>query len=225
MNKPNPNSLYQIACALKNEFPNAYSDLLSAAKEGQLPVKLVGGFTNRRFQSTLEDAREYLQSIQIDRPVYRTVLGIRVSEMDFRSHIEVLGEDDCWPWRGRKRNGYGFYGRLQKGAHRIALALAATPADDSLVAMHICDNPACCNPRHLRWGTVAENNADKVAKNRQARGKQCRKKNLTKCYKRLHDDGMSISEIARRLQVTRQAVRKALNRKSNPPPAPPLDAP
>jgi len=32
--------------------------------------------------------------------------------------------------------------------------------------MHKCDNPPCINPEHLQLGTVAQNNADKLAKGR-----------------------------------------------------------
>ena len=31
-----------------------------------------------------------------------------------------------------------------------------------LVVMHLCHNPPCCNPRHLRVGTKAENEAMKL---------------------------------------------------------------
>ena len=38
---------------------------------------------------------------------------------------------------------------------------------DGFVAMHICDNPSCCNPSHLVIGTHADNQTDKYKKNRQ----------------------------------------------------------
>jgi len=35
---------------------------------------------------------------------------------------------------------------------------------------HRCDNPPCCNPRHLFLGTPADNCLDRDRKQRQARG-------------------------------------------------------
>jgi len=44
------------------------------------------------------------------------------------------------------------------------------PIAEGMVVMHLCDNPPCYRYDHLRIGTVAENNADRAAKNRSRAG-------------------------------------------------------
>lgn len=89
-------------------------------------------------------------------------------------HVDKsAGPDKCWPWMGaRSDKGYGirYEGKQRIFAHRHALASQGIDICGKVV-MHSCDNPPCCNPAHLSVGTIADNNADMVAKGRQ-RGPQ-----------------------------------------------------
>jgi hypothetical protein len=90
--------------------------------------------------------------------------------------------EGCWLWVGGKnRDGYGTYyvDGLRKMAHRHAWELVNGPIPSGMVLLHECDQPACCNPAHLRVGTHAENIADKVQKSRQAKGERTAQSVLT----------------------------------------------
>ncbi len=88
----------------------------------------------------------------------------------FWACVAVAEPDDCWPWKGyRSKKGYG---RVKAGfslvhAHRLAYfhATGQMPSSDRMVC-HRCDNPPCCNPKHLFLGTAATNNRDKMLKGR-----------------------------------------------------------
>lgn len=59
-----------------------------------------------------------------------------------------------------------FQGRQQL-THRIAYELSSgkTVSKDVLI-LHSCDNPACCNPLHLREGTNKDNASDRSERKR-----------------------------------------------------------
>ena len=93
------------------------------------------------------------------------------------SHLDQSGGvDACWPWTASKIDGYGQIGILVDGratnnlAHRVAYRLMVGGFDDALCVLHRCDNPPCCNPRHLFLGDRDVNAKDMVSKGRQRNG-------------------------------------------------------
>ena len=85
------------------------------------------------------------------------------------------GDDACWPWRGSFRGGragssrYGitrWLGHKKRAVHRIAFELTNGPITPEVFVCHACDNPPCCNPRHLWAGDAASNMKDRDAKGR-----------------------------------------------------------
>jgi hypothetical protein len=82
-------------------------------------------------------------------------------------------DSGCWIWTGQKsQKGYGVLQIQKKNkikkyrAHRLSYEVFKEPIPEGLYVCHSCDTPACINPDHLWVGTVQENNADKVAKQR-----------------------------------------------------------
>lgn len=81
----------------------------------------------------------------------------------FWEKVDVRGADDCWEWKAGRHNGYGvfWHGGRNHRANRMALIVSGThPSCDTDMALHSCDNPPCCNPNHLRWGSAKENTQD-----------------------------------------------------------------
>src|SRR5215813_4947597 len=101
----------------------------------------------------------------------RSSMPPRQTPKTFWSKIKIGGAAECWPWQGATKRGYGhlkFHGKSAI-AHRIAyqlhygVALPRGPlTKDSVIVMHTCDNPPCCNPRHLRLGKNLDNRLDSV---------------------------------------------------------------
>lgn len=99
-------------------------------------------------------------------------IAVRVTE--FWRSVSMRGDDECWPWTGYvNEDGYGeffFVGKM-RGAHELAVTFTTGEVKDpGLDTCHSCDNPPCCNPRHLRFGTRLENVADMIERGRMRTG-------------------------------------------------------
>lgn len=73
-------------------------------------------------------------------------------------------EESCWTWAlAKDKDGYGtlkFSGKNIK-AHR-AMDQLFRPFDTGPLVRHLCHNPSCVNPLHLRGGTPRDNAMDRV---------------------------------------------------------------
>lgn len=74
----------------------------------------------------------------------------------------VPGEkpDDCWGWKSNKTHGYPvlmFNGKFVKGSRLSWEIHSGLPVRKHLIICHSCNNPECCNPRHLEPDTHQRN--------------------------------------------------------------------
>lgn len=87
----------------------------------------------------------------------------------FLSKLDVKGEDECWPWKsGIFNTGYGAFWIRGNNvpAPRAAYQLFVGTLDPDKYVCHHCDNPLCCNPKHLFLATHEENMQDMKNKGR-----------------------------------------------------------
>lgn len=77
----------------------------------------------------------------------------------FWSKVEI--SPSCWMWMGKlDRHGYGKFSITHDKhvfAHRLAFELMRSVIPNGLELDHLCRNPKCVNPDHLRIVTHLEN--------------------------------------------------------------------
>lgn len=140
---------------------------------------------------------------------------MKSEQLRFWEKVRIGWPDECWLWQaGTDRDGYGRVA-MNGGtglAHRYALLAAHGRLDDERHVLHSCDNPPCCNPRHLRLGTNADNVRDKMERG-QAGGQKLDHQTV-RDIRRLLAGGVKQTEIAASYNVTQQNVSMIATGKS-----------
>ena len=146
--------------------------------------------------------------------------------------VNKAGENECWLWTGFKnKEGYGRTWINNKAyyAHRVIYNLtypnvikleAPTSAKESGFLLHTCDNPLCCNPKHLWVGTHKDNMEDKAKKGRCPdfsgdKGPRCKlTMEQANEARQLRKDGMSIPDLMTKFGLSRASMKTLLRGKS-----------
>ncbi len=139
-----------------------------------------------------------------------------------KAKIDIKGEDECWPWTACIGTwGYGSFWLEGKNLNssRAAYLLMVCDVPKDKVVCHSCDNPACCNPKHLWIGTQGDNVRDCATKGR-AKGhfsETNHPRHLAKLTpeavieaRRLWKSGVSQSEIARLWKMDSSTISRAV---------------
>jgi len=130
----------------------------------------------------------------------------------FWEHVDrSAGPDACWPWTGAHIN--DGYGHLRIGtrhilAHRMAYTLAVADIPAGMYVLHSCDNPACCNPAHLRVGTNRDNQLDAKARGR-ARNRVFTPEHVTD-IRTAYGMGATIKQLAAEYNVHYKSIHRVV---------------
>jgi hypothetical protein len=147
-------------------------------------------------------------------------------ERSFWARVTPSGSDECWEWQGRRdEDGYGRLSVRVPGApissHRASWAIHFGPIPPGLFVLHTCDNPPCCNPKHLWLGTNADNMRDSFAKGRKTSPKrttltadQVREIRLIARPGRDGAHGGNIGSVAAQFGVGPQCIRYIVRRRT-----------
>jgi hypothetical protein len=135
-------------------------------------------------------------------------------------YCKVPTDTGCLEWM-LYRNPAG-YGQIRVNyklwlVPRFVYTKCVADIPEGLIIMHTCDNPSCINPEHLRLGTHAQNQRDKMYKGRGNAGVQNGQAKLTleqvERIRQLHSiEGRSLASIGREYHVGRSCIFKIVHK-------------
>lgn len=140
----------------------------------------------------------------------------------FLAKVDIRGPNECWNWKnGCFDFGHGefwMHGRGNK-AHRVMWQIVYGGIPTGKCILHSCDNPPCCNPRHLFAGTQLDNVVDMVRKKRGAKGEsqgasKLTSKQVEEIRKERKSIGTSFKGIAEKFGVSKACVMSIIKRKT-----------
>ena len=135
------------------------------------------------------------------------------------AHRLQTGPNGCLLWTGAtNEKGYGqtTVGRRRYYVHRLAWEFHnRVPIPAGWVVMHICDEPSCANPKHLKIGTQLDNMRDASLKGRTTGGERSAQAKLTweqvRIIRARYARGESQGVLAREFGVSRQNIGRIVN--------------
>lgn len=180
-----------------------------------------------RILADLEYNRQWRENKRLAQPMIPTELKAIADKIATRSTKTDTG---CIVWQGAKdARGYGIirYNGRNVRVHRAMLA--AYLNEPSLLeplsnkgwqrgyVLHSCDNPTCCNPKHLRLGSAQDNADDKKIRGRQKFNPNLPRKLTEDAVREIRDVAQTwegMCDMMKKHRVGQLAIYDVLKRKT-----------
>lgn len=138
---------------------------------------------------------------------------------NFWKNVDVRDSNACWNWK--RSVDHGGYGKTKilgtmYGSHRVAYRIKYGDIPDGKHVLHMCDNPACCNPSHLKTGSHSENMQDMKARGRMGVfGKPIIKMNMDLANQLRFDykTGLSKNSLSKKYNISCRHIRDIVRNK------------
>ena len=133
------------------------------------------------------------------------------TEQTFWNRVKKM-PNGCWEFQSwEDGDGYRFfcYHGKDHRAHRLAYEFTHGPIPDKMVVMHSCDNPPCCNPAHLKVGTVDDNSKDMGKKGRGYRNYKLTEQQVLE----IRNSSLPKRKLAKIYNVSEVTIYNIVNRK------------
>lgn len=148
-------------------------------------------------------------------------------EKRFWSKVERGGDDVCWPYKAARKSGrrlgVGYLNMKIDGkhtsipAHRYAYQLKHGRLSRDTWVLHRCQNKACCNPAHLfagQQGFYVRGHGQQFepcgTRGEDKPFSKLKEADISQIFAWYHHDGLSQSEIARRLHVAPSTIHHVI---------------
>ncbi len=124
---------------------------------------------------------------------------------DVFKHINIGDANACWPWKGKlnAKDGRPYFtvAGKRRPSYAYILETYTGEAQEGRIIRHTCDNPICCSPHHLLWGTHQDNMND--MKERERHGLP---KTVVRAILKLRKEGRTQAEIAKLYGLARETI-------------------
>lgn len=138
------------------------------------------------------------------------------TSLDEIKSLCIEDANGCHVWQLSLNKGYAQWRLNGKTVKllRVVTELAYGLPESNKHALHSCDNRACLNPQHLRWGTNLENIQDRVNRNRSTTGEKSRTAKLTwdqvAVIRATYQSGVTLRELAKQYSMSHTVIQKII---------------
>lgn len=124
----------------------------------------------------------------------------------------TVAANGCWVWNWAvHQKGYAYVQWQGRSAlaHRASYEMSKGPIPPGMVLRHLCGNPSCVNPAHLKAGTLQENARDMVGAGVQGNQKLTPAE-VAEIRRRYAAGGISRPELARQYRVKPATIEEVI---------------